>query len=177
MAGGINLEIELDDALELGLRRAIAAAEDLTEPMRSIAAIMLDATQTRFDQEVDPLGVPWKRSQRAIEDGGKTLVDQRQLLGAIVDQFGRDFAAVGVQREAASKRDTPVGDYARIHQEGGTIRPRTKRALSFAGRVVASVTIPRRTYIGLGAKERDEIPVVLVGHLDRAFRGGSAGAP
>ncbi|WP_066546697.1 phage virion morphogenesis protein [Sphingomonas sp. CCH15-F11] len=171
MAGGIELTIELDDALEVSLRRAIAASEDLTEPMGTIAGIMFDAVQDRFEREVDPLGVPWKRSQRAIEDGGKTLQESRQLRDAIVPEFGRDFATVGVQDQPASRRDTPVRDYARIHQEGGTIRPRTKRALSFAGRVVASVTMPRRAYLGLSAEEREEIPAVLVGHLDRAFRG------
>lgn len=171
MAGGIDLTITLDGDVALRFDRAIAAAQDLTEPMGEIAGIMFDAVQERFDREVDPLGVPWVRSQAAIEQGRQTLQETRQLRDAVVPEFGRDFAVVGVQDQPASRRDTPVRDYARIHQEGGTIRPRTKRALSFAGRVVASVTMPRRAYLGLSAEERTEIPTVLVGHLDRAFRG------
>lgn len=167
---GIELEITLADDLKRGLNAAIRAGQDMSEPMAAIARVMQVATLERFDFERDPLGVPWKPSQRAIEDGGKTLEKSEQLRRSIGQGYGRDFAVVGVEDNPASLSDKPVRDYALIHQQGGTIRPRQAKALSFAGRVLASVTIPQRAYLGFSDDERTETERILTEYLAEAFR-------
>lgn len=168
---GIELEITLADELKRGLNAAIQAGQDMSEPMAAIAGVMMSATQERFDYERDPLGVPWKPSQRAIEDGGKTLYKEGQLRMNVVSRSGRDTAVVGVEDNAANdSRRRPVRDYALIHQQGGTIRPRQGKALSFAGRVLASVTIPQRAYLGFSDDERTETERILTEYLAEAFR-------
>jgi phage virion morphogenesis protein len=170
-AAPIAMELSFDDQLGAALNRAIDGMEDLSPVMRQISNMMALETLDRFDNEHDPLGVPWKKSQRAIEKGGKTLYEKGALRDNIKDDVGPTHAAIGVDRVAGNIGRRPVGDYAAIHQFGGTIRPKHKKALSFSGRIVAQVVMPRRAYLGFGETEKREIPQMLGAYLSKLFRG------
>lgn len=160
MSGFISITI--DRSLADQLARAAAEAADLRPAMAAIASVMRDDTVRRFQAQVAPGGVPWKRSQRAIEDGGKTLQDKGFLIASLGQRHGPEFAEVGVESGVAAP-------YAAIHQFGGTIVPKNKKALSFGGRVVSKVVMPARPYLGFDPDTIEDIREVLAAHLRRAF--------
>lgn len=168
MAGGLTLEIETIDALGPTLRRMREAALDLTEPMADLSAEFLSDHIRRFEAEVDPEGVPWKPSQEAIEEGRPTLQKSGDLLHSLERDSGSDFAAVGVYRTGGP------AIYGWIHQKGGTIRPKRGKALNTPHGPRASVTIPRRAFLGFTADNIALTDRILVEHLERAAAGGGA---
>jgi phage virion morphogenesis protein len=166
-ASGIKLEIQLEETLSPALARGLAAGSDLTPAMMSIAQKLHTAVQLRFEREEGPGGKPWKRSERARTEGGKTLQLSGDLLSSIDSRWGPAFAEVGPQRSFGS------AVYAAIHQFGGTIRAKAKKALSFGGRILASVFIPARAYLGFDQADREMIAEELADHLRGAIEGSS----
>ena len=157
------LTIKLEKRLSEQLARAKREAVNLTTAMDRISELMLENVNRRFANEVGVSGVPWKRSRRAIEDGGKTLRDKGFLQRSIDRRSGPDFAEVGVEGGG------PQVTYAAIHQFGGTITPKNKKALSFGGRLVSKVVMPARPYLGFDPEEREDIEAILSRHLRSAF--------
>ena len=165
MSGFVALKIER--RLSDQLARAMRAGSDLTLPMNEISDGMLDRVLNRFQAERSPAGVPWKKSQRAAETAGKTLQYQKYLYAALDRRSGAAFAEAGV------KGGGPQETYAAIHQFGGTIRPKKKKALSFGGRLVSKVIMPARPYLGFGDDDRADIETILRDHLRAAFDEGA----
>ena len=161
MSGFVS--IELEQRLSDQLARAQREAADLSQPMADASEAMLANTRARFAAERGPRGVPWKKSQRAIEKGGKTLQDKGFLIRSLDRRSGADFAEVGV------KPGAPQQTYAAIHQFGGTIVPRAKKALSFGGRLVAKVIMPARPYLGFGAEDVRDVTEILTRFLRGIF--------
>lgn len=167
---GVDVEITLNQNVTVALQSAIDAAIDLRPAMRDIAGHLADTTRARFETGRGPTGVPWKPSRRAIEEGGKTLVDRGDLLGSIREDFGADYAAAGPEASGGA------AIYAKIHQFGGIITPRVKKALSFAGRVMSKVVIPARPYVGFNDENADYVVDTIADHLRRAFSAPGASA-
>lgn len=168
MSGGLVLEVDTLDALGPVLRRLRAAASDLTEPMAEASGAMFAGTLERFNDERDPLGIPWQKSKAALEEGRKTLKDSGDLYNALERQSGADYAAVGVYSMGGP------AIYGRIHQFGGTIRPKSAKALNTPFDYRASVTIPARPYLGFSDDDIMAIDRILVRHLLSAMDGGAA---
>lgn len=168
MAGGLILEIETIDALAPTLRRVKEAALDLAEPMADLSAEFLADHLARFNAQRDPDGVPWQPSQEAIEQGRPTLRKSGDLFNAIERDSGSDFAAVGVYATGGP------AIYARVHQDGATIRPRQGKALRTPFGPRASVRVPRRSFIGFTEENIALTDRVLIAHLERAAAGGGA---
>jgi len=173
---GIEITIELDSAeLEAALNRAIAAGSDMRQPMGEISEEWLALARQRFEDEKDPWGIPWAKrwGETGKDENGdpsrKVLHLTGALKNALAPDFGSDFAQVGVQPSGAP------GKYARIHNEGGVIKPREKQALSFGGRVVAQVVMPKRQYLGFGPDEQATVEDVLGDWLRGLFAGNTAG--
>lgn len=165
----LDIRIELDDTLGPALERAILAGSNLTPAMAEISEALVEGAQGRFETQIGPDGVPWKKSRRAIEsnDTPPTLTLTGQLKRQIVPEYGKNFASAGVVKSAGP------GKYARIHQLGGTIVPRKGKALSFGATIVSKVVIPARPYLGFGDHERAETISILRAHLAGAL-GGAA---
>lgn len=165
---GIEITITLDSAeLEAALDRAIAGGEDMRQPMGEIASEWLGLVHDRFDEERDPLGVPWVKRRDNADPDRKLLHLKGYLRNAAREDFGSDYAQVGVIATGGP------GVYARIHNEGGEIRPKNKKALKFGGRVVSRVIMPKRQYIGFGPKENEVAEDVLGDWLRGLFAGGA----
>lgn len=163
----MDIQIVLDEEkVRDALQRAALAGADLTQPMAEIAEVLVEGAQSRFDTRIGPDGVPWKQSRRAKEsnDNPPTLTLSGQLRRQIVPDYGRDFASAGVLKTAGP------GVYARIHQLGGTIRPKVKKVLSFGGRIVSQVIMPARPYLGWGEFERTHTIDILTTHLKHLFK-------
>ena len=176
-----DVPFEFSDELTAALDRAIAASLDLTPAMRDIAGHLGDAARARFESETSPLGVPWKKSGRVTGyigrdgkpvagDGGKTLTLSGDLGNSMAEDWGKDFAAAGPEASGGA------AIYAAIHQFGGTIVPRTGKALSFAGSIVAKVVIAARPYLGWNDESQSYAIDAIVARLNAAFGGaGIAG--
>lgn len=166
MANGIDIRIELDGDAGAQLGRLVAAGADLTPAMKEIAVHLEGTTRLRFETETGPDGKPWTPSRRVIEQGGQTLSLSGDLKSSIGSEYGREFAVVGPERSFGA------AIYAAIHQFGGRITPKVKKALSFGGRMVAAVTMPARPYLGIAAGDAGVFSEILRDHFRSAL--GSA---
>jgi phage virion morphogenesis protein len=169
VSDGIDIRIELKENVAEALQRGIAAGLDLTPAMKEIAVHLSASTKLRFETERGPDGKPWKPARRVQESGGQTLTLSGDLRGSIREDWGPDFAAAGPERSGGA------AIYAKIHQWGGTIVPKVKKALSFAGKLFARIVMPARPYLGFEPDDPEIIAEIVEDHLGRAFRG--AGVP
>lgn len=124
--------------------------------MKSIALGLRSATEDRFRSGTTPAGAPFQALNPLYAATRKQMpILQQQgfssgLADSITAQTARDQVTVGSNKE-----------YAAIHQFGGVIRPKNKKALAFrlGGRVVLarSVHIPARPYLGFGAADEEAV--------------------
>ena len=149
-----------NDTLSAGIARALAASQDFTPAMAEVARVLETGVRERFETGRDPQGQPWTPSQRAIEKGGRTLVDTGALLSSIASASDATSAVVGTNLV-----------YAAIHQAGGTIRPKRGRALNTPFGPRGAVKMPARPFLGFGPYEVEEIEDILGRHLADALEG------
>ncbi len=153
-----------------GLAAVRELFEDLTPILDNIGAEGEASTAERFDTNIAPDGTPWAPSLRVQQQGGRTLVLNRDLADSINYQLdGPDAVEWGSGLI-----------YAAIHQAGGEIRARNGGALAFTlatGQfvVVEKVTMPARPYLGLSTGDQAEILDIVSRHITEAAQLGSAG--
>lgn len=180
---GAFASITLERKLSEQLARAQREGANLSEPMDEISEKMLANTRARFLAERAPSGVPWKKSNRAISDGGKTLQLKKFLLRSLGRRFGANFAEAGVEAGA------PQEAYAAAHQEGSnkqvTVKAHTRTIKeAFGVRLAKAVTVhvasysramnlPARPYLGFGQEDRDDITDILTRFLRGIFGEGA----
>lgn len=141
---GVNIGITIDAAAPAAaLEEAAERAADLRPALRTIGRLGVNQTRRRFQGGVDPNGKTWVKGRKT---SGQTLILKGLLLRSIhetePDQSGVEWGS--------NLR------YARIHQEGGTILPKTaggRLTFKVAGGWVSvkKVTIPARPYLGVNA--------------------------
>lgn len=137
---------------ETGLAEALLLIEGIEhaltdELMEGIARLVQEQTRRRIEQEkTTPEGAAWKANWK----GSSILYESGALSRSIDYDVSSDSAEVGSGLV-----------YARIHQEGGVIVPKSAKALAFqmGNRFVQvqSVTIPARTYLGLSASNQRDV--------------------
>lgn len=150
----ITLKADGVDDLTNALKRLSdpVKRKDLLE---QIGAAGVTQTQQRFLDQAGPDGQPWVQSLRAKEQSGETLRDTNRLFTSLT--------------YAADDKSVEWGTnviYAGIHQLGGIIKPKSKKALAFKGAngksyVVKSVTMPARPYLGLSDQNRNAMRHVV----------------
>lgn len=158
----ITYKIDASKALK-GMARLVIANKDMTLLMKTIGEGLVTSTRHRFATSTAPDGSRWLPSRRVLESkkGGRTLVLSSRLMRSITQQSDSTTVRIGTNVV-----------YAAIHQFGGIIRPKTKKALSFGkGKnkvTVSKVTIPARPYLGLNDADRKSIRAEVVSFLARA---------
>ena len=95
-----------------GMQRRGHKAEPV---LRQYGGYMREMVLEHFAKGMGPTG-PWKEGRRAGDQGGKTLYDTGRLAGSISGQGSLISSDVEVRLGTRVK-------YARIHQEGGVIKP------------------------------------------------------
>ena len=167
MTGFIEVEVDAGTA-QARLNALADALDDLSPAMAAIAGHLESSTRQRFEAQRGPNGTAWIPSRRALEDGGRTLVDKGDLLGSIRGTSGDDFAAVGSEASAGAAA------YAAIHQFGGRITPTVgKKALNTPFGPRAAVVIPARPFLGLDTEDIDEIDLIVTDFLGDALNGAT----
>lgn len=113
--------------------------------MKAIGEMSVSSTRERFRREEGPDGEKWKKSQRAQDQGGQTLTDTAKLKNSIQYEAGNDTVMVGTNDIRAA-----------IHQFGGDIKPKTKKALNTPFGPRGKVTMPARPFIGFSDDDIEE---------------------
>lgn len=143
----------------VGLDEAIAKIGGFAEPVAElgelVGALVVSQTQTRISSEkTSPSGAAWKPNLL-----GTSILFRSGLLNSSIH-----YTVSGTAIMVGSNLI-----YARIHNDGGEIRPKTKKALSFPGRsrkdqrVQGKVTMPQRQYLGLSAANAAELKEEIEG--------------
>lgn len=158
----VTLNIALDaDLVGTRLADLVGKGSDLSPLMATIGNLLEGSTKDRLRaSNTAPDGAPWPPSLRATIEGGKTLFDSGRLANSITNIPGPTQVEVGSNVV-----------YAGIHQTGGTIVPKTGKALAFAlpggeFAVVGQVTIPARPYLGISATDAEDIGAVVSDYFD-----------
>lgn len=163
MAGdSFSLRVEGQDDIERKLAVLHGRLGDLTPLMDIIGMVLEVDAQDNFEGEHSPAGVPWLKSQRAKETGGKTLQDSRRLFLSLTHRSGATFAEVGTNVI-----------YARRHNQGwsGTEKVAShKRVMQsvFGVKLADPITVtvkahsrkantPKREFLGMSAGAREDI--------------------
>lgn len=127
------------------------SAENLRNYLTSVGDLELSKTRQRFVKQVDPDNNPWQTTVRKIFDPSAKIL---RRTGALFNS---------IQRQVSGK-SVYVGtnlSYAKTHQEGAVIRPRTANFLAF--RVgnnfyrKKEVTIPQRRFIGINSETQKSV--------------------
>ena len=130
-----------DDQAKSALKKAASKMETPEGALRQCGGVLLRSIAKTFEAGGRP--TKWKPSIRASMAGGKTLLKTARLLRSITMQVAARRLTVG----------TAV-IYARIHQLGGTIKPKSAKALKInipgiGWRTMKQVTIPARPFLVL----------------------------
>jgi phage gpG-like protein len=164
---GIRVVLKHDDQAFAQLHAMGARLDDARPMYDEIGAYLDFATSLRFETGIDPEGNPWPKSWRAINEGGKTLVDSARLKQSLT----HNAWATGVEH------GTNV-EYAASHQFGATIKAKTSKGLHFKYKKAGGnqdswatkqqVTLPRRAFIGIDDEDMNEIM-----HIAERYVGGA----
>lgn len=167
MAATMEVRLRGERIFEAAIGRIITGFDN-TEPLAEIFGGYLESsTIERFDREVAPDGTPWEKSIRAKEEGGQTLNKDGFLKGSVHAEPANGSVRWGSNMV-----------YARIQNEGGTIRAKDGGKLKFklpgglGFRSVDKVTLPARPFLGINAE--DEAELVTLAEEYAASLGGLA---
>jgi phage virion morphogenesis protein len=170
-----SLRLVLAENVVDALAQAAAKGEDLTPAMAAIAQRLGSAIKLNFKEQQSPLGVPWKKSQAALDRGGLTLVDTGDLFGSIGENWGANFAQAGPEASGGA------AIYAAIYQWGGRIKRKAARERDKDPEIgppkQGGITVEARPYVGWNDRLKAEVLDILGAHLGQAFGGGPAQAP
>ena len=154
----IDVRVDDEDVVEL-IRGMLARGRNLAPVMRPISGILVDSIEESFEREANPnTRAPWPAlhpltiaaRQLAGNWPGKILQQSGRLAASITPDYGPDFAAAGTNVI-----------YAALQNFGGTIKPKSGRALSFGGGLFSQAVIPERTFAGVWPEHLEEIGELL----------------
>jgi len=187
VSGGIVLTYEIDDAALLAaLGRMETAGGDLSPTMKAIATHLETSTRMRFETESGPIGAKWAASQRATDEGGKTLTKSGDLRSSIKSAFTATTA------EAGPEQSFGAAIYAAIHQFGfdkrRPVRAHKRQVTQAFGKQLSEaitvdvpaftrhVKMPARPYVGWSEDDQRAAAEILTDHLKAAIVGGGVAA-
>ncbi len=163
-----------DSAMLDALARVVKAAESPVRALKNIGEYGAKSSRARFRSQTAPDGKPWQALNalyKKTKKGPSILTGESRDLSQIIWQLAAD--ANGVEWGS----NVP---YARIHNQGGEIRPKTASALVFSmgGRTfhVQKVTIPQRQFVGINAADEEAIGEIISDFLADARDGNIEGA-
>lgn len=139
--------------LDRCLMKAARGLADHQAILADIGEALVSSTIQHFVEGKGPDGEDWKPSERSERDGGKPLSDTGRLRQSIDYATAPDSVMVGTNVL-----------YGRIHQVGGEIRPKKKKALKVGGRLVSKVTMPARPYLYVDEEDKAEVAHIIALH-------------
>jgi len=152
----VTIKVNIDDsevkALLMAMQRRLS---NMTPVMKIIGDIIRTSVIKNFEVEGRP---PWKKSKRALIEGGQTLTDTARLRKSIVAKAYHNRAEIGTNVK-----------YAAIHQFGGVIKAKTHKYLKFKigdrWAQKKQVIIPARPFLMIQDEDWAEIKHALTDYL------------
>ncbi len=157
-------------AIERTLAHLLAAMGDLTPLMDDIGQYGVTSTIDRFDEGVDPAGVPWIPSARAVAEGGKTLIDNAHLRNSMTHKADRDQVAWGTNIKYARRHNQgftgteTVGSFKRTKSQvfGQKLREPIEVVIPSFTR---KANTPKRQFLGLSIADVAEIEALTEDYI------------
>lgn len=163
MAGAsVSLDSLGAERIEASMAGLVRAFGDIGPLMEGFGVTLESSVTERFDTETAPDGSHWKPSQRAKEDGGKTLTLSGQLRASVHSIASATTVEIGTNKV-----------YAGVHQDGfdGTVTvPTHSRTIdeAFGRPLRAPITftvssferamnMPQREFLGLSSEDEEEL--------------------
>lgn len=170
MAGAsLSLRVAGSAAIDARLAALAAANGDLSDLMDGIGLYLESSTIERFDTETDPDGKPWEKSQRAKDEGGKTLTDTARGKTSITHRFSPTDIEVGTNviymrpHQLGMDETVSVGAHTRtINQAFG--RPLPGGLTVQVGAFDRQMKMPKRSFLGVSAEDEAEILALAEDH-------------
>lgn len=152
MAGTFQIIGKVDDReVSAALDRMLQQATRMAPAFKNIGEELLQSTQQRFRDQVDPDGRPWQR----LAASSVAAKAKRGHSDKILRQRGYLADTIRYQADEGGVRVGTNRIYGAIHQLGGK-----------AGRG-RKVTIPARPFLGISREDRDRIMEIVADHLDQ----------
>lgn len=161
--GGTYFKINTSDLMKT-LNNGLEKIGKTKELMETIGEVFVSGAKERFEDEKAPDSTAWVKGKKK---SGKTLSGQTGNLKKSIIIFKADITEVIYGSNL---------EYAAIHQKGGEIKARNKKALSFIGAdgkrfFVKKVTIPARPFIGISEDDKEEAREMIALHIKNSFGG------
>lgn len=161
---GVSISVTIQDRAVQEAFRTLAFRMGNTQPvMAAIGTELVASTHMRFVTQTDPEGNAWQAlntAYAATKRNTRILTESGRLRDSINAQAGQDEVRVGTNVI-----------YARVHQEGATIRPKDASALVFfiGGDLIKakSVTLPARLYLGISAEDETSVAEIVFSFVER----------
>ena len=163
-----TIEVKFDDKEIKQMLNAITVSlgGDMSGLMKNIGIYVVDETKKRFDDQKDPDGQPWEPLKPETLKAKKT--------NKILIEQGKTHGLQASINYTAAKQSVTIGankDYAAIHQFGGVIKPRKKKALSWVGHggkrfIAKNITIPARPYMGINKENETVIMDIILAYME-----------
>lgn len=138
MSDGVNTKIVGREELNKKISEHVASLTPPTALLDAIGLMMIRSIKKNFQEGGRP--EKWKKSKRAESKGGKTLRATGMLQRSIIHEVEGSTVTIGTNVL-----------YAPMMQFGGTIVPKTAKALHFVSGgkdfFAKSVTIPARPFM------------------------------
>ncbi len=162
MSIGMRITTEGQDAINARLALLADRFGDLQPLMETIGMLTEVDIQDNFERERSPEGVPWKPSQRAIRDGGKTLQDSRRLFLSLTSRATGRSVETGTNVIYAARHHGGFWGSERVASHKRTMRQVFGVRLASpievtVGAFTRDVNLPARPFIGLSADGRGDI--------------------
>jgi phage virion morphogenesis protein len=158
----VKVEINVEQLSNI-LNQTVQTLSNPKALFGEIGETLLEIHHIRFAQQQAPDGTPWQPlstwyQQSKKRNADKILTLDGHLRGTLRCQATNDSVVFGSDRP-----------YAAIHQFGGTITPKTGKALNVFGRPLKRVTIPARPWLGLSSNDEQRLIEIARNHLEKAF--------
>ncbi|MDM7928666.1 phage virion morphogenesis protein [Blastomonas fulva] len=163
MAGAsLSMRVAGSAAIDARLAALAAANGDLSDLMDGIGLYLESSTIERFDTETDPDGKPWEKSQRAKDQGGKTLTDSARLKTSITHRSSATDVEVGTNVICAGPHQHGMDESVSVGAHSRTIRQAFGRSLPGGltiqvGAFDRQMKMPKRSFLGINAEDETEI--------------------
>lgn len=163
MAGvSISARVQGSAAIDARLAALAAANGDLSDLMDGIGFYLESSTIERFGTETDPDGKPWEKSQRAKDEGGKTLTDSSRLKSSISRRFSPSDAEVGTNVIYARPHQYGMDDTVTVPAHTRTINQAFGRSIPGGltiqvGSFERQMKMFKRSFLGISAEDEEEI--------------------
>ena len=166
MADRFRVHVEGASEIETLLHRLQAKAGDLTPLMQMIGTQIETSVEDNFRGGHDPAGIPWPKSRRAKETGGKTLIDSAILKGSITSRASASSVEVGSNVVYAGRHNQGWSGTEQVRAHKRTMTQVFGVKLANPKEITVSAfnrtaSTPKREFLGLSIHDQQDVVGII----------------